>query len=113
MRNSGDEQICAKGVFNDQELRVAVPKERKIAKAQASKLLRSGGVPYQLCSEQFGIVLLMLPPFTVFLAATVALYRDQRICRDIQLITECLGKLGCMDALNKRRCRLGQRIFSP
>ncbi len=113
MRNNGDGQICAEGVFNDQELRDAVPKERKIAEAHASKLLRSGGFPDQLCSEQFGIVLVLLPPFTVFLAATVALYRDQRLCHDIQLITESLGEIACVHALNKRRCRLGQRIFSP
>lgn len=99
MRKRGHEQICARGVLNDQKLGVAVPKERKIAKAHASKLLRSGGVPYQSCPEQFGIVLLTLPPFTVFLAAMVALYRDQRLCRDIQLITECLGKIACMHAL--------------
>ena len=51
MRKSCNEQSCAKDVFNDYELRDAVPTERKIAKAHASKLLRSGGVPDQLCSE--------------------------------------------------------------
>lgn len=58
-------------------------------------------------------MLLMLPPFTVFFAATIALYCDQLLCKDIQLIAECLGKIACMHTLNKRRCRLGQHTFCP
>ena len=86
-------QSRSKEVFNVQESRDAVPTERKVAKAHASKLVRSGDVSDQLCSEQLGILLLVLPPPAVFLAATTAFYFDQLLLVDIQLITECLGDI--------------------